>query len=473
MDIILKPFSWLLTFFYQFAGYGVALILFGFVVKLILFPVTLKQKKSMIQMNMLSGRVQKLQAQYGKTNPQRYQEEVQKLYAQEKVNPMGGCAWSLVPMVVLIALYGIIRNPIQRMMGVPADMIDTVAKITGVENTGAYPQIAMARALGDPNVLASAKQALGEAGDGLFAMNFSFLGLDLDAIPTWRFWEGGIHWATLGLFLLVLVSTLVSFLSMKVSMQTNKINNQTQNAQMDQTNKTMMLMMPLMSLWIGFTVPAALSVYWISQYLMTMVQEVVCGKMLKKDYEAAAAAREEQERLEKEEEKRRRREAAERKAQALADAKANKGKKKLPVEKKKSDASVISVSGVGVRAYARGRAYDPSRYRPEDPTAYRDPGEPVDEAAVEEALEKKRRFFGKKKQEEPEASKKLAEEALECQADEAVVEELLEERAAEQPEQTPAVPEESTLDVDDPWKALDQEVKDITADPEQDGETKQ
>ena len=287
MDIILKPFSWLLTFFYQFAGYGVALILFGFVVKLILFPVTLKQKKSMIQMNMLSGRVQKLQAQYGKTNPQRYQEEVQKLYAQEKVNPMGGCAWSLVPMVVLIALYGIIRNPIQRMMGVPADMIDTVAKITGVENTGAYPQIAMARALGDPNVLASAKQALGEAGDGLFAMNFTFLGLDLDAIPTWRFWEGGIHWATLGLFLLVLVSTLVSFLSMKVSMQ---INNQTQNAQMDQTNKTMMLMMPLMSLWIGFTVPAALSVYWISQYLMTMVQEVVCGKMLKKDYEAARAA---------------------------------------------------------------------------------------------------------------------------------------------------------------------------------------
>ena len=92
---------------------------------------------------------------------------------------------------------------------------------------------------------------------------------------------------------------------------------------------------------------------------------------------------------------------------------------------------------------------------------------------MEEALEKKRRFFGKKKQEEPEASKKLAEEALECQADEAVVEELLEERAAEQPEQTPAVPEESTLDVDDPWKALDQEVKDITADPEQDGETKQ
>ena len=153
MDIILKPFCWLLLIFYRFAGYGVALILFGFVVKLILFPVTLKQKKSMIQMNMLSGRMQKLQAQYAKTNPEKYNEEVQKLYAQEHVNPMGGCMWSLVPMVVLIALYRIIRMPIQMLMNVPKDMVAKVAEITGVANTGAYPQIAMAKALNDPDIL--------------------------------------------------------------------------------------------------------------------------------------------------------------------------------------------------------------------------------------------------------------------------------------------------------------------------------
>ena len=357
MDIILKPFSWLLTFFYQFAGYGVALILFGFVVKLILFPVTLKQKKSMIQMNMLSGRVQKLQAQYGKTNPQRYQEEVQKLYAQEKVNPMGGCAWSLVPMVVLIALYGIIRNPIQRMMGVPADMIDTVAKITGVENTGAYPQIAMARALGDPNVLASAKQALGEAGDGLFAMNFSFLGLDLDAIPTWRFWEGGIHWATLGLFLLVLVSTLVSFLSMKVSMQTNKINNQTQNAQMDQTNKTMMLMMPLMSLWIGFIMPAGLGIYWIANSVFAMIQEALLGKFYTKKITA-----EEEERAAKREAARQlRMEEAKKRAAEQKELEAKKPKKQ-PQKSPEKKVSTNEAGRIGDRPYARGRSYKEDRY---------------------------------------------------------------------------------------------------------------
>ena len=66
MGIILKPFAMLLLFFYDFAGYGIALILFAIVVKTILFPITLKGKKSMIQMNMLSGKLQQIQKQYGK-----------------------------------------------------------------------------------------------------------------------------------------------------------------------------------------------------------------------------------------------------------------------------------------------------------------------------------------------------------------------------------------------------------------------
>lgn len=500
MYYILSPFSWLLNFFYSFTdSYGISLILFALVIKIILFPLTIKGKKGMIQMNLLSGKMQQLQKQYGKDR-ERYNMEVQRLYEREKVNPMSGCLWSFLPILILLPLYAIIRQPLLYLMGLDSNQIaqvaasvdwqtlavnhgwvtaDAMAKLVEQFNAGeiatvfqnvGYNQLYLA-SLVNENTLPAITAALGE-GTRVFVMNFDFLGLDLAMLPTWKIWEH-LNWQYIGAFLLIVISAFSSIFMSKISMKTNQMNNQSGNEQVEKTNRIMMWTMPLMSLWIGFMMPGCLGVYWVANNLLSMLQEFVAGKMLKKDYEAAAAAREEQERLEKEEEKRRRREAAERKAQALADAKANKGKKKLPVEKKKSDASVISVSGVGVRAYARGRAYDPYRYRPEGPTAYRDPGEPVDEAAVEEALEKKRRFFGKKKQEEPEASQKLAEEALECQADEAVVEELLEERAAEQPEQTPAVPEESTLDVDDPWKALDQEVKDITADPEQDGETKQ
>ena len=191
--------------------------------------------------------------------------------------------------------------------------------------------------------------------------------------------------------------------------------------------------------------------YWVVNNLLSLLQEFVAGKILKKDYEAAAAARAEQERLEKEEEKKRRREAAERKAQALAEAKTNKGKKKAAaVEKKKSDASVIEVSRVGIRSYARGRAYDPYRYSPDGPTLYKDPGAPIDENAVEAALEKK--------------SDKLQEAALEAAADEMIAEELVEEKTPEAPDENPvseSAVEENGTDSEDPWAKLDEEIEEI------------
>ena len=360
MNLILKPFAMLLMFLYEFfSSYGLALILFGFIVKIVLFPVTLKSKKSMIQMSMLSGRMNQLKAQYGK-DPQRYNMEVQKLYEKEHVNPMGGCVWSLIPMFVLIGLYGIIREPLTNMMDVPKDLIATVAQVTGIANEGAYPQIAMVEALNNSATLEAVKAALGEAGAKVQGMNFSFLGMDLAAIPSYKFWANGISGVLM--FIMVLVSAATSFLSMKVSMATNQMNkNQPANAQMDQTNKMMTWMMPLMSLWIGFTVPAGLTVYWISQYIVTMLSEVICGKMLKKDYEAARAAAEEAERQAKIDEKRRKEEARLERARRLEEEKLN---KKKGIKKPETAETGVNKddSREGLRAYARGRAYMPERF---------------------------------------------------------------------------------------------------------------
>lgn len=401
MGIILQPFAWLLLFFYNlFNNYGIALILFAIVVKLILFPVTLKQKKSMIQTTMLSGKMQQLQKQYGK-DKERYQLEVQKLYEKEKVNPMGGCLWSLIPMFVLIALYGIIREPLTYFMSMSAEQIQALAtqlnwetvsvangwlsqaamdklkeqlaegKITGLFQNGAYNQLYLL-SLVKPENLASLQTAVGA--DKLFVLNFQFLGLDLSKIPSWKFWAGGITPGSIGLFILPLVSVAVSFLSMKVSMATNQMNRQEENKQMDQTNKMMMWMMPLMSLWIGFTVPAGLSVYWIAQYFVTMVQEVICGKMLKKDYEAAREAAKKREAEEKEEEKRRKEEARLERQRRLEEEKKNRGKKK-PKKDAEPDQEGINRedSREGIRAYARGRSYIPGRYG--GVTPYTDPNQ--------------------------------------------------------------------------------------------------
>ena len=381
MGIILTPFAWLLMLFYDFSqNYGIALILFALVIKLVLFPFNLKGKKSMIQMNLLSSKMQQLQKQYGKDR-ERYNLEIQKLYEKEKVNPMSGCLWSFIPIIFLMVLYGIIREPLTYLMNVPADMIETVAEITGVANSGTYPQIAMLKAIADPAVLEQVKAALGDAGAGLFSMNVEFLGINLANIPQLNFWsaEGGLVWGNIGLFLLPLVSVGTSLLSMYVSMKTNQMNRGgEQNEQMAKTNRTMMIFMPIMSLWIGFTMPAALCVYWIANNLLSMLQEFICGRLLKKDYEKAAAAQAERERLEKEEEKEERRRKAEERARRIEEAKLNKGKKKKTEKKKDEDddkipGSVKENSRVGMRQYARGRAYDPYRYSEDGPTPY--PGE--------------------------------------------------------------------------------------------------
>ena len=469
---ILTPFSWLLQLFNSLTGgYGFALILFAVVVKLILFPFSLKSKRSMIQMNMLQGKMQQIQRKYA-NDKERQNLEIQKLYEKEKVNPMGGCLWSLLPIFILLPLYAIIRQPLKYMMGLTPDQISAVAEalnwaqvsidngwVRGAADAAAnvfkndgYNQLFLASLI-NPDNLAMVQEAVGSAGH-VFAVNFSFLGMDLSQVPQLKFWANGLDWDSIGRFLIPIVSAGTGLFFSLVTNRTNQMNNQQISEQQKSTNRTMLIVMPLMSLWIGFSMPAALGVYWVVQNLLSMIQEFLAGKMLKKDYEAAAAARAEQERLEKEEEKQRRREAAERKARAIAEAKANKGKKKAKPaeEKKKSDASVIDVSRVGIRSYARGRAYDPYRYSPDGPTPYKDPGAPVDEDAVEKALEKK--------------SDRLQAVAAEAKADELILDELKETAAQPAEAEEPAEAGMAAADAEDPWAGIDAEVEAINAETE-------
>lgn len=449
-QIVMTPFSWLMKalYFLLFENYGLALIVFALIVKVILFPFSLKGKKSMIQMNMLQGKMTQIQKKYA-NDKERQNLEIQKLYEKEKVNPMGGCLWSMLPLLILFPLYAVVRRPLRYLMGLTDPVIAAVtAAVTGMGVTlnQGYPEISIISAFhSDPAVMEAASKAAG--GANLFGMNFSFLGIDLSATPNPKFWEGGLRWAAIGLFLIPIISALFSFLSSKIMMKTNQMNTQQpQEGAAASTNKMMMWMTPLMSLWIGFVMPAGMGVYWIANSVFSVAQELIAGKMLKKDYEAAAAARAEQERLDKEEEKKKKREAAERKAQAIAEGKAKKGKKGQQ-EKKTKDTAVISVSGVGLRTYARGRAYDPFRYSPDGPTPYKDPAAPIDENAVEKALKKK--------------SDHLEEVALEAAADEMIMDEIAEQEglnapAGEEEAEAPHLDDES-----DPWKALDEEIEAI------------
>lgn len=375
-QIIMTPFSWLLKVFCQiFDSYGIALILFTIIIKIILFPLSLKGKKSMIKMNLAQADLKEIQKRCG-NDRERYNQEVQKYYSDNNISPMGGCGWSMIPLVILMPLYAIIRRPMKYMMRLTEDATTAVAKALGIADFVAgngYGELTLASKLNSSN-FSTAVAAAGGAGS-MFIINFNFLGMDLSQIPNWKFWANGLSWNSIGLFLLPIVSAALSVVSMIVSQKTNKMS--ANDAATNSSMKSMLVVQPLISLWIGFTLPAGLCVYWIANSVLAMVQEWLCGRILKKDYEAARIAKEEQERKAKEEEKKRRREAAERKAAAIA---ANKGKSKkvqAPAKEKIDN----SASREGLRSNARGRAYDPNRY----PTfAYVDPNEKNKQPAPEE-----------------------------------------------------------------------------------------
>lgn len=445
-----------MLFYNFFHNYGIALILFAVLVKLILFPFSLKGKRSMIQMNMMSGKMQKLQKMYG-NNKEKYNLEVQKLYEKEKVNPMSGCLWSFIPLLILLPLYAIIRQPLTYMMNLSPDVINQIAGAlnweTVAQNMGwikeaaaysnaGYNQLYLASLITTENV-AAVQAAVGDAAKSLFAVNFDFLGLNLAATPQLKFWTvaGGF-----GLFLLPVISAATGFLFSMISMKTNAVNQQSAQAANNSTSKMMLIVSPLMSLYIGFVMPAGLCVYWIAQNLLSMLQEFLASKMLKKDYEKAAEEAARREAGEKEEERRQKEEERAERARRIEEAKQNKGKKKPAAKKKDPEddripASVKEASRVGIRAYARGRNYDPYRYSSDGPTPYEAPG----------GVQTEKTGLAKEFEKE---SDELEQVALEKAADDMIVEEILEEQGAAAGEdgdfETPSydAPENDTPDYD-------------------------
>jgi len=355
------PFAWLLRLFYSVTGsYGWALILFTLVVKLVLLPFQLKSKKSMLRMNKFQPKMKEIQEKYA-NNQQKMNEELQLLYAREGINPMSGCLWSLLPFPIIIALYSIIRMPLSRFMLLSADTIENVRSIASglgyvaSETAGRasfYEEIRLAQFINDNFASFSGIK-------GLLQVDYSFLGLDLTVAPTdvWKqVFTGG--WAAIGLVLIPIVSAALSFYQSKVSMAGNGQDGSDASAR---TSRSMMLMMPVMSLWIGFTLPAALGVYWIANSAFQIVQDVILNKFFSRQMEEEESERE-----------RRKREArvakmmAAREQQRQYQEQANQGRK--PAQKKadkkpeKKGPSTSEAGRVGDRPYARGRSYDPEHY---------------------------------------------------------------------------------------------------------------
>ena len=354
---ICVPFAWLTRLFYTWTGsYGVALILFTLVVKLVLLPFQLKSKKSMLRMNRMQGKLNDIKTRYA-NNQQKQQEAMAELYAKEGINPMSGCLWSMIPFPILIALYYIIRVPLRYFMSLSESVIAEITTLAGTlgftaaEGSQAYEQIYLAKFIHEHWADFAGKF------DGLIDLNYNFLHIDLAAQPSSLFsqFPGG-GWPVWGALLLPIISAGIQFAMSFITMRTN-------GSAPNGSTKTMMYMMPLVTLWMGYILPSALCIYWIANSAFSLIQEVTLNKYFNKILD--------REETEKEKAAREKRYAKyQRQKELMAQQQlANGGKKpqnqqgkKKPSGDKKKSAGGNENGRVGQRPYARGRAYDKSHY---------------------------------------------------------------------------------------------------------------
>ena len=403
-DLITIPFGYLLDYLYQFtSNYGISLILFAIIVQLVLMPINAKSKKGMMKMSRMQPRIQEIQRKYA-NDQQKQNEAIQQLQKEEGATMgFGGCLWSLLPMLILFPLFTVIRQPITYMLGETAEVAAQIISVVKEQapnlfsNNNYYDQVIAAGAIATYATEISAAIP-GISADTLAGINFDFLGVNLGAIPDWKFWAwDAFNWANIGAFLIPLVSTASQYLQMLISQKGNDsvITNEkgvqdkemAEKSQSAQQTKSMMMMMPLMTLWIGFTVSAGLSVYWFIGGLVRMISDPIMTKHYRKIYDEEDAARlkraMELEAIEAEKERVR----AERRAANPEGQTQNTSKKKLQKKQQQEEEAAKAaaakeyavkkgiaieeeetptcMSGIPSRPFCKGRNYDPNRYAAE------------------------------------------------------------------------------------------------------------
>ena len=399
-DLITVPFGWLMGWLYQVTdNYGVAMILFAVCVQMALLPITAKSKKGMMKMSRIQPQMQEIQRRYA-DDQQKQGEAIRQLQQEEGVSMGGSCLWSFIPMFILIPLFTVIREPITYILGCGAEMSAQIVEIIKNLNPEAfggnafYAQVTAAQLI--PQYAAEIKAAIPAIEDAVLAgINFDFLNINLGNIPSFAFWKWeAFNWANIGLFLIPLLSAGSQILQTKIMQKMNNSvvtdkngvqdEEMAKNSQANQTSQSMMLMMPLMSLWIGFTVSAGLSVYWFIGGVVRTIQDVILTNRYRKIYDAEDAVKlqrkMELDAIEAEKERIR----AERRAANPDGQTQNTSKKKLQkaeaariaAEKaaaareynakrgivEEEEPKTEALSGIPERPYCKGRAYDPNRY---------------------------------------------------------------------------------------------------------------
>jgi len=264
MGILGTPLGWVMSFIYDYIvhSYGWALILFIVLTRVVLYPLGVKQQKSTARTAAIQPKLQQLQKQFGKDR-NRYQEEMMKLYEKEGVSVTAGCLPMAVQMIFLFGIIDVIYKPLQHLLHIPSELLNQAGRL--LSNTSSYSQLEIVTKIQEGS--AAFYPVLGpENVEKIQNFNMNFLGVNLGATPN-KVW---------GWVILIPIASFVSqILYTLLSMAQQKKNGQV----MQGTMKWMMLIMPLMSLWFAFTMPAGIGLYWTVSNVLMIIQQLILQKL--------------------------------------------------------------------------------------------------------------------------------------------------------------------------------------------------
>ena len=296
-DILRVPISYIIKgAYFLVPNYAVALLLFAIVVKILLFPLGIKQQKNMVKQAALQPKVDAIRKRYQGRNDaatqQKQQQEMMDLYQKEGYNPMGGCLPMLIQLPILFSLYNVIIDPLKYLCNLSGEAITAVTNkinelyaayqagsLSGVTIPEAFlTHLEGGRLSGVEKVNAIryfGVEHFSEWLDAATLPDFTLFGVDLAAIPTFSFESAG----AIFLFMIPILSGVLSFLSMKLTRKLQPMPEPEQAGNAAASMKIMDWTMPLMSVWIAFSVPAVIGIYWIYQNILGTVQQFILKKM--------------------------------------------------------------------------------------------------------------------------------------------------------------------------------------------------
>lgn len=289
-DIINVPLGWIMRVCYSLVNnYFIALLLFALIMQIVLLPLSIKQQKNSVKQAKLGPKIKAIRKKYdGRTDAatqQKMQEETMELYKRENFNPAGGCMPLLIQMPILLSLYNVVMNPLRYVSGLSAERISELqtymTDTLGLELNARGVYIDMLNKIrADVDSFISIAPELSDC----ILPEMSIGSFDLAEVPT-----VALNW----LILVPIVTFVVSVFSMKITRMFTYQSPESIEAQKSPSMKIMNYSMPLLSVWIAFSVPAAIGMYWIFRNIISTVQQILLSRLIpvphftEEDYKAA------------------------------------------------------------------------------------------------------------------------------------------------------------------------------------------